>query len=93
MGFVFAILIFFMVIVFAVIIVGGWILVGLGRGVKRVLFGSSVQPRRQPAVIATSASAICGRSGCCEENPEHAQFCRRCGEPLPRRGSRGLRVA
>jgi hypothetical protein len=73
------------------VIVGGWILVNLARGIKRLIVGKRPAPVK---FVPVSGGMICPRAGCSAENPAHAQFCRVCGEPLPARASgRARRVA
>jgi fatty acid desaturase len=71
------------VIAVTALLFGGWVVVSLLRGVGRV-FGWFVRlDANRPSPAATAPGHVrCPRSRCHAENPEAAQFCRRCGKPL-----------
>jgi hypothetical protein len=67
------------------VLFGGWILVGLMRGLGQainLLVGGGA-PRRLPARPAGEGNIVrCPRARCHADNPAGVQFCRRCGRSL-----------
>ena len=68
-------------VIIAIVVTGGWIFVSVIRGIVRMISGKPAAPPARPAMFS-SGTCNCPRVDCHTENPVHAQFCRRCGEPL-----------
>ena len=85
-----SVLIFVLLIVAAVVIVGGWVVFSLGRGLMRLFFGAPASPKTRQ-IVSSRGNGNCNRPECHADNPAHAQFCRRCGEPLSGGSIMGVR--
>jgi hypothetical protein len=83
--FVFGIFIFIAVIGLGVLVFGVWLIATLGQGlfraVKGLLRGGSFESPQMPEM---SPTVRCAAPSCRADNPSHARFCRRCGNPMPR---------
>jgi hypothetical protein len=77
-----SIMLFAVVIFFVSIIIGGWLLVAIFRGLARFFVGASNPSVRNDASARPRRVIECDRPQCRNENPGHAQFCRKCGARL-----------
>ena len=76
---VIAILIIIGVVVIGALLFGGWLLVT----VVKLIVGLFRGPRRRPAAAPPPPGRTrCAHARCRADNPERAQFCRRCGRGL-----------
>jgi hypothetical protein len=80
MDVLFGLFIFVAVFAISLVLFSGWLIIAIGKGIMR-LFGMSCRPGPKQKVRTVK----CPRSRCGEINPEHARFCRRCGQPMPQR--------
>jgi hypothetical protein len=72
---------FFAITAISIVLFGAWIFFSIARGIIRILFGGNLKPRALP--MRGPMTRTCPNPRCKETNPPAAQFCRRCGQPLP----------
>jgi hypothetical protein len=72
---------FLAVTAISIVLFGAWIFFSIARGIIRILFGGNLKPRT--IAMRGPMSRTCPNPRCKEANPPAAQFCRRCGQPLP----------
>jgi hypothetical protein len=72
---------FIAVMAISIVLFAAWIFFSSARGIIRLLFGGNLKPRM--VQMRGPMTRTCPNPRCKEANPSAAQFCRRCGQPLP----------
>lgn len=72
---------FFAVTAISILLFGAWIVITIFRSIIRALFGGNLKQRT--ISMRGPMTRTCPNPRCREQNPPAAQFCRRCGQPLP----------